>query len=140
MSFTATGTGAAPTVGVIVEWATWPRESSIRYGTAVAVRLVKETSGSKVTVPFAFTVYVPSPATVKDVFVQLGAVSEDPHNLSVDVTSGALASPGLSFVNGEMVWFTSQSPVDVSAVAVGRGGTTGVNVSVSVWPTMSVTR
>jgi hypothetical protein len=66
--------------------------------------------------------------------VQFGAVStgEIPHNLSVDATSGALASPGPSFVNGEIVWFTSQFPVDVSAVAVGRGGTTGVNVAVSV--------
>ena len=75
------------------------------YFTAVAVP-VNEGSGSNVTVPFAFTVYVPWLAIVNDVWVQLFgvcALGATPHNFTVDATSGAVGSPGVSLVNGEIV-------------------------------------
>ena len=40
--------------------------------------------------------------------------------------------PGESFVRGEIVWLVSYAPVEVSFVAVGVGGTVGVNVDVAV--------
>jgi hypothetical protein len=63
------------------------------------------------------TEYVPSPVTVRVVFVQLGGVSAvtggvadalaSPHNFTVVATSGALTAPGASFVNRLIVWFVS---------------------------------
>jgi hypothetical protein len=99
-------------------------------------------SGSKVTVPFAFTVYVPWLATVNVVCEQLFGVcnGDTPHSFTVDATSGAVTSPAVSFVSGEMIWFVSQSPVLVSGFATGGCGMTGVNVLVAVWPVTSVTR
>ena len=54
------------------------------------------------------TVYVPSPGTVRDFFVQLGGVSVSstpvvnglsrPHNFTVVATRGALEAPAVSFV------------------------------------------
>jgi hypothetical protein len=55
-----------------------------------------------------------------------------PHNFTVVATSGALAAPALSFVNGLIVWFVSYASVETSFVAAGGGGTIGVNVLVAV--------
>ena len=55
-----------------------------------------------------------------------------PHNFTVVATSGALEAPGVSFVNGSINWFVSYAPVEVSLVAAGGGGTTGVSVLVAV--------
>ena len=54
---------------------------------AVAVPL-NVGSGSNVTVPFAFTVYVPSFATVNVVALQPGTVCPVAHNLTVVATNG----------------------------------------------------
>ena len=54
----AVGTGGNATVGVIVAEATCVLVSAITYFTAVATP-EKVDNGSNVTVPFAFTVYVP---------------------------------------------------------------------------------
>ena len=63
-----------------------------------------------------------------------------PHNFTVVATSGALAAPALSFVNGLINWFVSYASVEMSFVAPGGGGTIGVNVLVAVCPVTSVTR
>ena len=70
---------------------------------------VNDGSGLNVTVPSGFTVYVPSPGTVTDVLVQLGAVSAvtggvaaasaRPHNFTDESTHSA---PGVSFVRTGM--------------------------------------
>jgi hypothetical protein len=79
----ATGAFGAVTVGVIVALATWPVESVTTYFTGVAVPL-KVGKGSKVTVPLAFTVYVPSPAIVNVVRLQLAlAVLVVAHNFTL---------------------------------------------------------
>jgi hypothetical protein len=86
-----------------------------------------------VTVPFAFTVYVPWFAIVNEVCVQLFgvcALGATPHNFTVDATNGAVGSPGVSLVNGEIVWFVSQFPVFVSGLAVGARGARTVGVIV----------
>ena len=107
-------------------------------------------NGLNVTVPSSFTVYVPSPGTVRDVLVQLGAVSasfvpdvagsSSPHNFTVDATSGALEWPGSSLSRMSITWFVSYGPVEVSFSKSGAGGTTGVRVLVAVWPAISVMR
>ena len=79
---------------------------------------MKVGKGSNVTTPVTgSTEYVPSPVTVRVVFVQFGGVSAvtdgvadglaSPHNFTVVATSGALTAPGASFVNGLIVWFVS---------------------------------
>jgi hypothetical protein len=70
VSGVAVGVRGALTVGVMVVFATWPSVSETWYLTAVAVPL-NVGNGSKVTVPFAFTVYVPWLATVNVVCEQL---------------------------------------------------------------------
>jgi hypothetical protein len=108
--------------------------SATWYLTAVAVPL-NVGNGSNVTVPFAFTVYVPSFAIVNEVCVQLFgvcALGATPHNFTVEATNGALTAPATSLVSGEIVWFASQLPVLVSGLATGGCGMTGVNVLVAV--------
>ena len=98
----ATGAFGAVTVGVIVALATWPVESVTTYFTGVAVPL-KVGKGSKVTVPLAFTVYVPSPAIVNVVRLQLAlAVLVVAHNFTLLDTNVA-PLPAASFVSGEMI-------------------------------------
>ena len=86
------------------------------------------------TVPFAFTVYVPSFAIVNEASVQLFGVctGDTPHSFTVEATNGALTAPGVSLVSGEIVWFASQLPVLASGLATGGCGITGVNVLVAV--------
>ena len=84
------------------------------------------------TVPFAFTVYVPSPGTVTDVCVQLFGVStgEIPHNFTED---GTHCADGVSFVNTAITWFVSYGPVFVSSTTVIAGAmTVGVIVALSI--------
>jgi hypothetical protein len=59
------------------------------------------------------------------------AVDVVAHNFTEDAVSVA-PDPAASFVSGEIVWFVSYAPVDVSFDAVGTGGTLGVNVDVAV--------
>jgi hypothetical protein len=78
-------------------------------------------------------VYVPWFAIVNEVCVQLFgvcALGATPHNFTVDGTNGAVGSPGVSLVNGEIVWFVSQFPVFVSGLAVGARGARTVGVIV----------
>ena len=83
-------------------------------------------------VPLAFTAYVPSFGTVNVVRLQLAfAVAVVEHNLT-EVGTNVAPDPAESFVNGEIVWLVSYAPVEVSFVAVGTGGTIGVNVDVAV--------
>jgi hypothetical protein len=80
--------------------------SCTAYFTGEAVP-VNEESGSNVTVPFAFTVYVPSPATVNVVRLQLAfAVDVDEHKRTVLGTNVA-GEVTVSFVRTEIVWFVS---------------------------------
>jgi hypothetical protein len=102
VSGVATGAAGIETVGVIVAPVTWPVESATTYFTAVAVPL-NVGSGSKVTVPFAFTVYVPSPATVNVVRLQLAlAVLVVAHNFTLLAIKVA-GDVTVSFVKMEIV-------------------------------------
>jgi hypothetical protein len=98
----ATGALGAATVGVTVALATWPVESVTTYFTGVAVPL-NVGRGSNVTVPFAFTVYVPSPATVRVVRLQLAlAVLVVAHNFTLLAIKVA-GDVTVSFVKMEIV-------------------------------------
>ena len=97
-------------------------------------------NGSNVTVPSELTVYVPSPGTVTEVFVQLFGVSATtggvavasarPHNFTDDASIGKSVAPAVSLPSGVYVWFVSYPRVNASAVACGSGGgpTVGVRV------------
>ena len=56
-----------------------------------------------------FKVYVPSPAIVSDVWVQLFGfcAGSMPHNLTDVARSGNDDEPGVSFVSGLIVWLVS---------------------------------
>ena len=47
------------------------------------------------------------------------------------VGTNVAPEPGVSFVKIVIVWFVSYAPVDVSLLAIGAGGTVGVNVDVA---------
>ena len=97
----ATGAAGKATVGVIVALVPWPVVSATTYFTGVATP-AKVGNGLNVTVPFAFTVYVPSFGTVNDVNVhEAFAVVVVAHNLRLDATkvAGLVAE---SFVKGEI--------------------------------------
>ena len=66
-------------------------------------------NGSNETVPSGFTVYVPSPGTVSEDFVQLFGVStgEMPHNFRLAATSGKSVAPAVSLPSGAYVWLVS---------------------------------
>ena len=102
VSFTAVGSGGGTTVGVMVAATNWPVVSATTYFTGEAVP-VNVDSGSNVTVPFAFTVYVPSPATVNDVNVQLAFTVEVVAHKRTELTTNVAGVVALSFVNGEMI-------------------------------------
>lgn len=75
---------------------------------------------------------MPSFGTVNVVRLQLAlAVEVVAHNFTEDAVNVA-PEPGVSFVRGEIVWFVSYAPVDVSFMAVGTGGIIGVKVDVAV--------
>ena len=75
---------------------------------------------------------MPSPATVNVVRLhEAFAVEVEEHSFTDDATSVA-PEPGASLPSGEIVWFVSYAPLDVSFVAEGAGGTIGVNVDVAV--------
>ena len=98
----ATGAAGAVTVGVMVAPTFCKVESATTYLTAVAVPL-KVGNGSKVTVPFEFAVYVPSPVTVNDGNVQLAsAVEVVAHNFTDEGVNVAPA-PATSLVKTEMI-------------------------------------
>jgi hypothetical protein len=98
----ATGGGGISTVGVMVAEATRPLTSATTYFTGDAVP-TKVGNGSKVTVPFALTVYVPSPPTVSVVSVQLAiAVEIFAHKRTLLGTSVAGATAE-SLFSGEIV-------------------------------------
>ena len=114
----ATGGFGAVTDGVIVAPPNKVVESAATYFTGEAVP-TKVGNGSNVTVPFAFAVYVPSPATVNVDNVQLPfAVLVVAHNLTDDavIVSDAL---GVSFVRTVMTWLVSYAPLDVSSARTG---------------------
>ena len=70
--------------------------------------------------------------TVKVVRLQLElAVDVVAHNFTDEATN-VDPVPAASFDIGEMTWLVSYAPDEVSFVAVGGGGTTGVNVEVAV--------
>ena len=101
-----TGAAGIETVGVIVALVTWPVVSVTTYFTGEAVP-TNVGSGSNVTVPFAFTVYVPSLGTVKEERLQLAfAVEVVAHNFTDEGTNvaGVVAE---SLFNGEIVWLVS---------------------------------
>jgi hypothetical protein len=98
----AVGAFGRDTDGVMVAFVTCPVESTTTYFTGDAVP-VKDGKGSNVTVPLALTVYVPSPATVKVVRLQLElTVLVVAHNFTLLVTNVA-PLPATSFVNGAIV-------------------------------------
>ena len=97
----ATGAAGKATVGVIVALVPWPVVSATTYFTGVATP-AKVGNGLNVTVPFAFTVYVPSFGTVNDVNVhEAFAVVVVAHNFRLAGTkvAGLVAE---SFVKGEI--------------------------------------
>lgn len=116
--------------------------------TGVAVPLKLE-SGSNVTVPFGLTVYVPSPGIVTMVLShRLGDCasltpdvvgSSTSHNFRLAASRGAETVPGVSLLNGVMVWLVSCAPDEVSFVATGGGMTVGVYVDDATWPSESDT-
>ena len=53
------------------------------------------------------------------------------HNFTLVATIVA-GDVAVSFVNGLMTWLVSYAPDEVSLVATGSGGTTGVSVEVAV--------
>ena len=101
VSGVAAGGAGSETVGVILAPASWPVESVTAYFTGAAVPL-NVGNGSNVTVPLAFTVYVPSPATVKVGNVQLlFAVAVVAHNFT-DVATNVTGETTVSFVKTEI--------------------------------------
>ena len=80
-----------------------------RYVTGVATVPVNDGNGSNVTEPSEFTVYVPSPGTVREVLSQLFGVCTGlmPHNFTEVAANGNDAAPGVSLLNGVYVWFVS---------------------------------
>ena len=93
----ATGAAGAVTVGVIVASSVRPVVSATMYFTAEAAPL-KVGNGSKVTVPFALTVYVPSLTTVKVDKSQLAfAVAVVAQSFTL-VAANVAPEPGVSFV------------------------------------------
>jgi hypothetical protein len=98
----ATGGAGKDTVGVMVALASCPVESVTTYFTGEAVP-ENVGNGLNVTVPFAFTVYAPSFATVNEERLQLAlAVDVDAHSFTLVATkvAGAVVE---SFVSGEIV-------------------------------------
>ena len=130
VSAVATGGVGNATVGVMVASSIRPLVSATTYFTAVATP-VKDDNGSKVTVPLAFTVYVPCPATSSVVKSHNAfAVAVVAHNFTLVATmvAGVVA---VSLVKIVIVWFVSYAPDDVSFTATGAGGMTGVKVDVA---------
>ena len=105
-------------------------ESATTYFTSDAVP-VNVDNGVKVTVPLAFTVYVPWPETSRVSRSQLAlAVAVVAQSLT-DVVLSVAPAPAASPVKTSMIWLVLYAPVEVSLSAVGAGGTIGVNVDVA---------
>ena len=105
-------------------------ESATTYFTGDAVPVNVE-SGTNVTVPFAFTVYVPWPATSRVSRLQLAfAVDVVSHNFT-EVAIRVAPVPAASPVKTSITWLVLYAPLEVSLSAVGGGGTIGVNVEVA---------
>jgi hypothetical protein len=109
--------GGASVVKVTVLLALVPRESATEY---VSVDVpTKPASPVKVTTPVdVFTEYDPSPVTARDVAVQFGAVSLEPHKRTDDAVIVAPDAP-VSFDAGFIVIAIAVPPDAVSARAVG---------------------
>jgi len=109
--------GGASVVNETVLLALAPRESATEY---VSVDVpTKPASPVNVTTPVdVFTEYDPSPVTAREVAVQFGAVSLEPHRRTVDAVIVAPDAP-VSFVAGFIVIAIAVPPDAVSARAVG---------------------
>ena len=81
-------------------------ESATTYFTDDAVPL-KVGNGSKVTVPFALTRYVPSLATKSSVNVQLAFAVEIVAQSLTDVVVRVAPAPAASPVSTSIIWFVS---------------------------------
>jgi hypothetical protein len=102
----AVGAFGRDTDGVMVAFVTCPVESTTTYFTGDAVP-VKDGKGSNVTVPLALTVYVPSPATVKVVRLQLElTVLVVAHNFTL-LAINVAGDVTVSLIKIEIVWFVS---------------------------------
>ena len=86
---------------------------------------LKVGSGSNVTVPLALTVYVPCPETSRVVCVHPFGVSLEPQSLS-EINGCPVAI--VSLPSGVIIWFTFQSPSEISFVAAGFAITVGAYV------------
>jgi hypothetical protein len=72
--------------------------------------------GEKVILFLEITVYVPSPSTVSEVSVQLGATCCAPHKrIDLDAHDAELATT--SFFSGSMVFFSPRRPLEESFFA-----------------------
>ena len=131
VSGVATGGGGMRTVGVMVAEATRPLMSATTYFTGAAVPM-NVGSGSNVTVPFAFTVYVPSPPTVSVVSVQLEIAVETLAHKRTELGTSVAGATAESLVSGEITWLVSYALVDTSFTAAGGAGIIGVRVDVAV--------
>ena len=98
-------------------------------------------NGSNVTEPSEFTVYVPSPGTVREVLSQLFGVCAGlmPHNFTEVATNGKSELPAVSLESGVYDWFVSYTSEIASGEAVGTGGgpTVGVMVESTERPNVS---
>ena len=88
-------------------------------------------NGLNVTVPFVFTVYVPSPSTLSSVSEQSAFAVVVVAQSFTDVVVSVAPAPAASPVSTSITWFVSYAPLEVSLSAVGAGGTIGVNVDVA---------
>lgn len=137
----------AVTVAVIVEKAFWLRPSETVYLIALAAPTNGPVQpapdepvawhGENDTVPPAFTVYTPCPATVRLLSVQEESAVALVQMRSVD-TSSDVPVPAESSANGEIVCTELSEPVDVLGTNVGTPATVGVIVELPVLPRESV--
>ena len=109
--------GGASVVNAIVLLAFVPRVSATEY--VIVDVPTKPASPVKVTTPVeVFTEYEPSPAIERDVPVQFGATSPEPHKRTDDAVIVAPDAP-VSFVVGFFAMAIATPPDAVSARAVG---------------------
>ena len=92
-------------------------------------------SGTKLTVPSLFTVYVPSPATVRVVPEHTAtalAPTDEAAHIFTDVATRVVPVPAASLETGVSFCALFHGPLDVSSTSVGAGGIIGVRVDVTV--------
>ena len=112
-----------------------PRESATEYVSAEVP--TKPASPVNVTTPVdVFTKYDPSPVTAREVAVQFGAVSLEPHRRTDDAVIVAPDAP-VSFVAGFIVIAIAVPPDAASARAVGG---TAHCTTIMPWPPIACVR